>query len=488
MSLAARLLEWLLAPLLFVWLLGLGITFLVARETVDSALDDQLNLAAGAVYDEWRDWQVASKTSPSDLPIFPSTTLSRILSSDTRYPIRYLIADAQGRVLAGDEAMIALLRASSVDPAPFDDLHRAPGKGLTTALDEDFVRSLRFSINVDGSEQRLVVVQSRARQERLLRSILLYEAIPQTIAIAMAVLLVWYGLTYVTRPMRKLKEHLDTRGVGDLRALPAQLAPAELTSLIQSINDLMARLQTSLAAQNRFIANAAHQLRTPLAAMRAHSELLQRSHDAARRKETIEQLIATSERATRLIAQLLSLVRAESSGTTSQFVEVELNFLCRSVASEVLPLALERNIEFGIEPHPTAVAIEGDSTLLSELVHNLVDNALKYTPRNGTVTVFVTADPPRIAVEDSGPGISEHERERVFAPFARVARFEDGSNHAIGGAGLGLAIVEEVVRAHRARVDIEKSRYGGARFVVSFPTDKVSIIASLFADPYGQIH
>jgi two-component system, OmpR family, sensor histidine kinase TctE len=481
MSLAARLLEWLLAPLLFVWLLGLGITFLVA-------LDDQLNLAAGAIYDEWRDWQLASKLSPGDLPIFPSTTLTRILRGDARYPIRYLIVDTKARALAGDDALIALLRASEVDPAPFDDLRRAPEKGITTALDEDFVRSLRFAINVNGAEQRLVVVQSRARQERLLRSILIYEAIPQTAAIVMAALLVWYGLTYVTRPMRKLKEHLDTRGVGDLRALPAQLAPAELTSLIQSINDLMARLQTSLAAQNRFIANAAHQLRTPLAAMRAHSELLQRSDDPIRRQQTIDQLIATSARATRLVTQLLSLVRAESSGTTSQFVEVELNVLCRSVASEVLPLALERNIEFGIEPFALPVTIEGDSTLLSELVHNLVDNALKYTPRNGTVTVFVTDDPPRIAVEDSGPGISENERERVFAPFARVARFEAGSDHAIGGTGLGLAIVEEVARAHRASVEIEKSRYGGARFVVSFPTGNTSIIASLFADPYGQIH
>jgi two-component system, OmpR family, sensor histidine kinase TctE len=488
MSLAARLLEWLLAPLLFVWLLGLGMTFLVARETVDSALDDQLNLAAGAVYDEWRDWQLASAISTSDLPIFPSTTLTRILRSDSRYPIRYLIADAKGRALAGDEALIALLRASEVDPAPFDDLRRAPGKGLTTALDEDFVRSLRVSINVDGGEQRLVVVQSRARQERLLRSIMLYEAIPQTAAIAMAALLVWYGLTYVTRPMRKLKEHLDLRGVGDLRALPAQLAPAELTSLIQSINDLMARLQTSLAAQNRFIANAAHQLRTPLAAMRAHSELLQRVDDPRRRQETINQLIATSARATRLVTQLLSLVRAESSGTTSQFVDVELNMLCRLVASEVLPLALERNIEFGIDAHASPVTIKGDSTLLSELVHNLVDNALKYTPRNGTVTVRIVDAPPRISVEDSGPGISAHERERVFAPFARVARFEEGSHHAIAGTGLGLAIVEEVARAHRARIEIEQSRYGGASFVVSFPSGNTSIIASLFADPYGQIH
>jgi two-component system sensor histidine kinase TctE len=322
----------------------------------------------------------------------------------------------------------------------------------------------------------------------LLRSILVYEAIPQTVAIVIAVMLVWYGLAYVVRPMKRLKQHLDERGVRDLRALPTQLAPGELMPLIQSINDLMLRLQRSLGAQNRFIANAAHQLRTPLAAMRAHSELLRRTDHPDRQRETIDQLLATSARANRLASQLLSLVRAESSATTAQTDEVDLNELCRSVASEVLPLAMERDIEFGFEPSDERAIIVGDATLLSELVHNLVDNALKYTPRGGTVSIGVRHSPFSLFVEDSGPGISVDERERIFAPFARAARFEADSNHAIAGSGLGLAIVDEVARAHRARIEVERSRFGGAMFSVTFPDPSPSVLTSMLSDPYGQIH
>jgi two-component system, OmpR family, sensor histidine kinase TctE len=447
-----------------------------------------LNLAATAIYEEWREQPASGALLLEQPPPFPSPTLRRLLLNDPQYPIRYLIADSKNRVLAGEEEMLPMLRSSEGDPQPLDDLRRAPGRGVNTVLDEDFVRSLRFAIGPKTNEQRIVVVQSRARQGRLLRSILFYEAIPQTAAIVIAVLLVWYGLAYVVRPMRKLKQHLDDRGVHDLRALPAQLAPAELAPLIQSINDLMQRLQSSLAAQNRFIANAAHQLRTPLAAMRAHSELLRRTEHPERRRETIEQLLVTTARANRLANQLLSLVRAESSGTTAQFSDVELNELCRSVASEVLPLALERNIEFGFEPAPAALVVQGDATLLSELVHNLVDNALKYAPRGGTVAITVSAAPARIVVEDSGPGIAAEERERIFAPFARFPRFETNSNHAISGSGLGLAIVDEVARSHRASVNIERSRLGGAAFTITFPEPESSVVASLLSDPYGQIH
>jgi two-component system, OmpR family, sensor histidine kinase TctE len=488
MSFAARLLEWLLAPLLFLWLVGLGITFLAARETVDTALDEQLNLAANAIYDEWRESAGNAGVYDESVPQFPSLTLRRLLLHEPQFPIRYLILDERSRPLAGDEDMLPMLRAEEGAAQMLDVDRRASARGVNTVLDEDFVRSLRFSFVADGGVQRLVVVQSRARQGRLLRSILFYEAIPQTVAIIVAVLLVWYGLAYVVRPMKRLKQHLDERDVRDLRSLPTQLAPSELMPLIQSINDLMIRLHSSLGAQNRFIANAAHQLRTPLAAMRAHSELLRRTEHPDRRRETIDQLLATSARANRLANQLLSLVRAESSGTTAEFSDVDLNELCRNVASEVLPLAMERDIEFGFEPSEHAAIVKGDATLLSELVHNLVDNALKYTPKRGSVVIAVHLTPFRIVVEDSGPGISADEREKIFAPFARVARFEADSHHVISGSGLGLAIVDEVARAHRARIGIDRSRFGGAAFSVTFPDAEPSVVSSMLSDPYGQIH
>ncbi len=467
MNFAARLLEWLLAPLLFLWLISLGITFFAARESVDTALDDQLNLAAYVLHQEWVD---AERASSSGTPptAFPSQTLRRLLTSDPDHPIRYLIVDHKSKPLAGDEDLAALLRKSEGDNYAVFTLAARTVNGSNTVLDEEFVRVVRYQIGAAGTDARMVVSQSRARQSALLRAILLYIAIPQSAVLLIAVFLAWYGLAYVVRPMKSLKQHLDARGGDDLRALPLQLAPTEIEPLVQSINGLMARLSHSHAAQRRFIANAAHQLRTPIAALRAHTELLAKTTNPAGRDNTIEQLLATSARAGRLANQLLSLARAESFGTTGQLGQVELNALCRSVAQEVLPLALARNIDLSFEASDAPVVVPGDATLLEELVHNLIDNALKYTPRGRSVQLSVRVQPIEIIVEDSGPGISASERERVFAPFARIARFDDGSDHAIGGTGLGLAIVEEVARAHGAEVRIQDSPLGGAAFVVRF--------------------
>ncbi|TAG69010.1 MAG: HAMP domain-containing protein, partial [Burkholderiales bacterium] len=305
-------------------------------------------------------------------------------------------------------------------------------------------------------------------QAALLRSVLLHEAIPQTVVLLIAVYLAWYGLNYVVRPMRLLRAHLDSRSVDDLRPLPEQLAPAELEPLVQSINGLMSRLQGAMHAQKRFIANAAHQLRTPLAAVRAQSELMHSSNDARRRELALTQLLETSSRASRLANQLLSLARAESAATTSHTEQVELNALCESVAHDVLPQALDRDIDFEFVRAESEQTLMGDATLLGEMVRNLLDNAFKYTPRGKSVSLAVLPDPTRVVVEDAGVGIDAADYERVFAPFTRLTRFDEDGAHAIAGTGLGLAIVREVAMAHQASVEIDRSRWGGARFVVRF--------------------
>ena len=185
----------------------------------------------------------------------------------------------------------------------------------------------------------------------------------------------------------------------------------------------------------------------------------------------MNRLIATGERVSHLATQLLTLVRAESAGTTRLSVAVDLRELCETVAHDVVPHALEREIEFSLEGSDDAVVVTGDPTLIGELVRNLLDNAFKYTPRRGTVMLTVSGggvDPASILVDDSGPGVPAAEQGRIFAPFARFALTDAETGAPIAGTGLGLAIVREVAEAHSASVSVERSRLGGARFIVNF--------------------
>ena len=467
MNLAARLLEWLVAPLLSIWLVSLGISLMSARNTVDSILDDGLSSAATVLIAEWQ------ARVPGDVNVqFPSAATRQWLNIAPETPIAYLIVDDANVPQSGDPDLLQLLRETTDSDFQFATT-TATGShllaGFNTVLDDEAMRVVRTKFSVGGRNFVVGVVQSRERHAALFRVGTKHEVTAQSITLLVAFFLLWYGLNYVALPLKSLKSHLDERGADDLRPLPEQLAPQEIAPLIGSVNALMARLQASFAAQKRFIANAAHQLRTPLAALRAQSELLQKMPDGAEREQSMKRLTATGERASHLATQLLTLVRAESAGTTSVRLAVDLIALCEDVALDVIPQALVREIDFALETNADGpVEIVGDATLLGEMIRNLLDNAFKYTPVRGTVTLTVRSNPPSVVVDDSGPGVAQSEQNRIFAPFARVALVDSETGLPIPGTGLGLAIVREVADAHNANIRVESSTLGGARFIVSF--------------------
>ncbi len=476
MNLAARLLEWLVAPLLSIWLVSLGISLISSRNSVDTILDDGLSAAATVLISEWR-LKSTQSTAPATAigaasAKFPSdaTRLWMNIARDT--PITYLIVDDANAPQAGDPDLLPLLR-ETVDADRQFPLVSADGShmlaGFNTVIDDEPMRVVRTRFSASGRNFIVGVVQARERHAALVRAGTMHEILAQSVTLLVAFFLLWYGLSYVSLPLKTLKLHLDERGPEDLRPLPEQLAPHEIAPLIGSVNALMARLQASFVAQKRFIANAAHQLRTPLAALRAQSELLQTMPGGEDRELAMKRLTATGERASHLATQLLTLVRAESAGTTGERVRVDLNALCEVVALDVVPHALAREIDFALETHKAgAVEIFGDATLLGEMIRNLLDNAFKYTPVRGTVSLTVRAHPPACIVEDSGPGVALSEQDRIFAPFARVPLVDSETGLPIAGTGLGLAIVREVADAYDATVRVENSASGGARFVVSF--------------------
>src|SRR5439155_7577482 len=307
--------------------------------------------------------------------------------------------------------------------------------------------------------------------------------LPQFVILPLAVLLVWLALARGIAPLNELQRRIRSRESHDLSPIGEREAPEEVAPLVRAINDLLARLDQSMSRQKHFLADAAHQLKTPLAGLRTQAELAQREIDAGRGspedlKRSLQHIARSSQRAAHMVNQLLAMARAEDQEhSAQQQQEVNLVGLATETVRDFVPRALERRIDLGYEG-PAAVdstvRLQGEPLLVRELIRNLVDNALQYTPAGGTVTVRVVEDPFGqvivLQVEDNGPGIAPEEREQVFRPFYRVL----GSN--VDGSGLGLAIVREIAQRHGAEVSIEDAlprggdaRGPGARFTVRFP-------------------
>ena len=254
--------------------------------------------------------------------------------------------------------------------------------------------------------------------------------------------------------------------------------PLEVAPLVSSVNDLLMRLKDSITTQKRFLADAAHQLKTPLAGLRMQADLAQREGaNTEELKQSLRLIGRSSIRATHTVNQLLALARAESSGAAMTRQPCDLAALTMEVVQGCVPRAMEKRIDLGLEgaePGAVGVMLDGNPTLLQELIRNLVDNAINYTPstaeKPGVITVRVLADrfgkALVLQVEDSGPGIPVAERELVFQPFYRALGTE------ADGSGLGLPIVLEIAHQHHATVTLEETRPGqpspGALFSVRF--------------------
>jgi two-component system sensor histidine kinase TctE len=291
--------------------------------------------------------------------------------------------------------------------------------------------------------------------------------LPQALLIVIAGTMLWYAVGRGLAPLGTLRREIESRSHLDLSAVPEEDAPQEVRPLIHAINELLDRLSLALAAQQRFIADAAHQLRTPIAGLKTQTELALRQAPPGDAQATLRQLRTATERTTRLVNQLLSLARAEPPvGRVLRSVQrIDLAQLARDATTDWVPRALERGIDLGFDDCSTATPIEGDPFLLREMLNNLLDNAVRYTQSGGQVTVRVKCDGAHavLAVEDNGPGIPDAERTRVFQRFYRVLGSGDD------GCGLGLAIVREIAQSHAAEVTLEDGAGGaGTTVVVTF--------------------
>ena len=361
----------------------------------------------------------------------------------------FQIRDAAGDLIAGAPDLAPSPPLERGERAFFDAMYA--GKPLRIAA----VRAeTGFTVQVG---------ETLNKRRRLVREILAAEIVP-TVLIALAALaLAWTVVAHGLAPLARVRAQILARSPHDLRPLDVRQAPAEVTPAIEAFNHLLSELRESNAVQQRFLANAAHQLRTPLAALQMHLELMYARELPEEVRKEIESMHGATTRATRLANQLLVLAKAESFTEQARpKVLVNLRSLADAAVHEWVPRAIARDIDLGFDLADASVW--GDPVLLTEALYNLIDNALRYTPCGGSATVRcgTRSSQPYLSVEDSGPGIPQWAHERVFERFFRIP------GTAGEGAGLGLAIVREVAEQHGARVEMNNPGSSGTRVTVVF--------------------
>ncbi len=454
-----------LTPLLLLWPISLALTWLVAQNIAGKPFDRALEYNVQALAK-----LVAVKNNQVQFNL--TAPAREILRADDTDLVYYQVIGTQGEHLSGEHDL----------PAPLDDDKGIEGE---VRLREDVIQGqdVRVAytwIKVDvkspripaitnvtgktGSDQFVLVQVAETLEKRktLATEIVKGLMVPQFVTLPLAVLLVWLALVRGIKPLAQLEKRIRARKPDDMSPLDDTAVPEEVAPLVSSINDLLTRLTVSLTTQKRFLADAAHQLKTPLAGLRMQADLAQRETDADELKKSLKHIGRASIRATHTVNQLLALARAETTGRALTKHRVDLVNIAREVMADSVPRAMEKGIDLGYDG-PAAgeksSQLLGNPTLLKELVRNLLDNAINYTPEKGRVTLRILSDPFSgvlvLLVEDSGPGIPESERELVFQPFYRAL----GTN--VDGSGLGLAIVQEIATQHDATISIEDANPHG---------------------------
>ncbi|HET9112957.1 MAG TPA: sensor histidine kinase [Burkholderiales bacterium] len=452
-SLRSLLLAWVLIPLLFLLAIATGGAFYIARVSVTDAYDKALldPIQALSQHIEIKNEHPVLVMSPESL---------RSLFTHAYDSVYYQIANEDGKIFAGD---LHLPLPAYLGAKPIFYTTRYSGRKVRVGvLRVPLDNGARFD-NVP----HFVVIQiaeTLIRRDRNLYELLAVMIAPALIIAFAAILLVWFGIGRGLTPLRDLQAEIAARSLLDLSPVPEEHAPIEVRLVIGALNNLLRGLSASIDGQQRFLANAAHQLRTPLAGLQTQLEIALRNEMPVELRGMLEQLLDATQRAAHIANQLLALARAEPG---SQYLVNQQNLdLAQLIESNIafwLHRAAIKNIDLGFEI--SSAPLRGDSLLIGELIANLVDNAIRYTGENGYITVRCYQDGGAVLeVEDNGIGIPQSQREKVLERFYRV----DGSPG--NGCGLGLAIVKEIVRQHNAELQISDPDAGmGTRMIVRFP-------------------
>jgi two-component system sensor histidine kinase TctE len=451
-SLRGRLLIYLIGPLLLLLVLGIAVDHRVIITPIYSAFDRSLSRAAVAITAHIHRGPDGRLDIP--LPDRPPPPLRSTIHEQ----FYYRVSRPSGETVAGtaDLPIVPTTTSLARDMAYGDVTYRG-----------ELLRAVSYRTDEAGEPLIVTAAETPHRRDRAMQRMDLALGVNDTVQMLLTLAVALAGIAIAMRPLRRLQAQISRSTPQTLEPMMIDKVPSEVQPLVDSLNTLLTTVRDSSLAQQHFLANAAHQLRTPLTGLKAQLEVLGREVAGTPLEERIERLHGGVDRLAHTANQLLALARAEPSAhRASHFGSIDIAALIGDIISSSLDRAIKRDIDLGAECQP--VHVLGVHWLLHELLLNLLDNALQYTPAGGRVTLRCGVDDgvPFLEVEDDGPGIPLAERERVRERYYR------GTGSEGDGTGLGLAIVDEAAKAHSGRFLILDSQRGhGVRMRIEFPRE-----------------
>jgi len=458
-SLHRQLLLWLLLPQLVLWLAAAFVTYNVAARYADRGIDASLLQATRSLA---RQVKPVGNGLFIDLP----RAAQDIIEADPDDRVYYMVSTPPGQFILGNRQ---LPQPTGIGTPRLREPYFYDGR-----LDAVRIRlaALYVPIGEQGAEQVMLVqiARSQASRDELARSILVDTVLPLSGLIVLMTMIVWAGIRAGLAPLNRLRALVQDRAPNDLAPLELEAAPQEVRALARALNQLLAAVQESVAAQRRFISHAAHQLRTPLAGLKSQTEVALAANADPALAARLVRVHDSAVRSAHLVNQLLALTRAEPEAAAALPRTVfDLRALVVDLVAESVPRALQAGIDLGLGDAPDDTAAEplrlrGAPVLLREAVVNLIDNAIRYAGRGAEVTVSVRTEAGAAVVEvsDTGPGLDDEQREAVFGRFVRAT-------HEGNGCGLGLAIVREIAERHGGSVVLLPAQPHGLRALLRLP-------------------
>jgi two-component system sensor histidine kinase TctE len=471
-SLRRQLVIWVLLPQLVLWFAGGVATYRLAVRYVNQAADSTLSQATRAL---------ARRVKPigNGLLIDFPRAAQEVLETDPNDRLFYMVSTPPGEFILGNNSIPMPpkdMRPRLNNPYFYDGEIVPPDTGAQQEAGQPVkvrIAALYLPYGAEEGKQQWMLVQvarDMAHREDIFKLILMDTLLPLSALIPLMTIIVWFGTVAGLAPLLRLRKEVEGRSPIDLAPLQIESAPQEVRSLVRALNELLASVRQNVNAQKRFIADAAHQLRTPLAGLKSQTALAIKLTDDPALIDRLKLVDQSAARGAHLINQLLMLARADpEAAAVSDMAPLNVRAFVQEIVAEFVPRALRCEIDLGMDDEPVAdegppLQVKAHALLLREALTNVLDNAIKYTGRGGEITVRIRPDGAhvRILIADNGPGIPEEDRARVFERFVRAT--DQGE-----GCGLGLAIVRDIVAQHGGTVELRDAQPHGLQVVICLP-------------------